>query len=284
MKRRSVLKDIAAAAFIPAVSIPSVHGFGVAEARKYLHSVCRWCFNKFPLEQLCDEAKAIGIDSVELLNVDEWDVVLNRGLKVAISNGSSLGITKGWNDVRNHGVLQKDLLELIPRAAEKGIPQIIVFSGNRNNLTDEEGLENCAIGLDPIVKYAGQYGVRIIMELLNSKIEHPDYQCDHTPWGVSLVEKLGSPHFKLLYDIYHMQIMEGDVIRTIQKYKDYIAHFHTAGVPGRHEIDASQELNYSAIMKAIASCGFDGFVAQEFIPVAPDPWTSLREAVRICSV
>ena len=284
MKRRSVLKNIAAAAFIPAVSIPSVHGFEVAEERKYLHSVCRWCFNKFPLEQLCDEAKAIGIDSVELLNVDEWDVVLNRGLKVAISNGSSLGITKGWNDVRNHGVLQKDLLELIPRAAEKGIPQIIVFSGNRNNLTDEEGLENCAIGLDPIVKYGGQYGVRIIMELLNSKIEHPDYQCDHTPWGVSLVEKLGSPHFKLLYDIYHMQIMEGDVIRTIQKYKDYIAHFHTAGVPGRHEIDASQELNYSAIMKAIASCGFDGFVAQEFIPVAPDPWTSLREAVRICSV
>ena len=236
------------------------------------------------MEELTDAAKEIGIHSVELLNPSEWDVVLNRGLKVALSNGSSLGITKGWNNLKHHGQLQSDLLDIIPKAAEKGIPQIIVFSGNRNGISDEEGLENCAKGLDPIVKYAQQYGVNIVMELLNSKIEHPDYQCDHTSWGVKLVDKIGSAHFKLLYDIYHMQIMEGDVIRTIRDHKNYIGHFHTAGVPGRHEIDETQELNYPAIMRAINECGFKGYVAQEFIPAGPDPWKSLKEAIRLCSV
>jgi hydroxypyruvate isomerase len=283
VERRSVLKNLSAAAIVPV--LPKV-SFSYSEhsERKFLHSVCRWCYNKYPLEELCDAAKEIGIQSVELLNPSEWDIVLNRGLKVALSNGSSLGITKGWNQLKYHGQLQKDLLEIIPMAADKGIQQIIVFSGNRNDIPDNVGLENCAIGLDPIVKYAGQYGVRIVMELLNSKVEHPDYQCDHTAWGVKLVDKVGSPHFKLLYDIYHMQVMEGDVINTIKTYKDYIAHYHTAGVPGRHEIDETQELYYPAIMKAIASCGFDGFVAQEFIPLNPDPWKALKDAIRICSV
>ena len=283
MERRTVLKNLTAAAIVPV--LPSIT-FPVEKTpeRRFLHSVCRWCFNKYPLEELCDAAKDAGIDSIELLNPSEWDIVLNRGLKVAISNGSPLGITKGWNDQKNHGQLQKDLLELIPKVAEKGIPQIIVFSGNRNGIPDDAGIENCAIGLDPIAKYAGQHGVRIVMELLNSKIEHPDYHADHTTWGVKLVEKLASPHFKLLYDIYHMQVMEGNVIQTIKENKDFIGHYHTAGVPGRHEIDETQELNYTAIMKAIASCGFDGFVAQEFIPIAPDPWKSLKEAIQICSV
>lgn len=283
MERRTVLKNLTAAAIapvLPSVTFPRE----ASNERQFLHSVCRWCFNKYPLEELCDVAKDAGIHSIELLNPSEWDIVLNRGLKVALSNGSSLGITKGWNNLKYHGQLQRDLLELIPQAAEKGIPQIIVFSGNRNEIPDEEGIENCAIGLDPIAKYAGQFGVRIVMELLNSKIEHPDYHADHTSWGVKLVQKLGSPHFKLLYDIYHMQVMEGNVIRTITENKDFIAHYHTAGVPGRHEIDETQELNYAAIMKAIASCGFNGFVAQEFIPAAADPWKSLKKAIQICSV
>ena len=212
------------------------------------------------------------------------NIVLSRGLKVALSNGSSLGITKGFNNPANHAQLQKDLAEIIPKAAEKGIPQVIVFSGNREGMPDDIGLENCANGLEPVVKLAEKHNIRIIMELLNSKINHPDYQCDHTPWGVKLVDKVGSSHFKLLYDIYHMQIMEGDVIHTITQYKDYIAHFHTAGVPGRNEIDDSQELNYPAIMKAIAQNEFTGFVAQEFIPKSGNPLQSLKTAVQICSV
>ncbi len=249
-----------------------------------MHSVCRWCYASIPLEALCEMAQECGIHSIELLSPADWGTVLQRGLKVALSNGSSLGIPRGFNDPSHHEQLGKELMEIIPRAADQGIPQIIVFSGNRRGLTDEEGLEHCAAGLAPVVRMAEAYNVRIIMELLNSKIDHPDYQCDHTPWGVRLVDKVGSDHFKLLYDIYHMQIMEGDVIRTIRDYSAYIAHYHTAGVPGRHEIDDSQELNYSAIMKAIADTGFAGFVAQEFIPSGENKLQSLRESIRICSV
>lgn len=283
MERRTLLKNLSAASMAPLLALPVIPVIENSE-RQFLHSVCRWCYENFSLAELCDIAKDIGIHSVELLNPAEWDIVLGRGLKVALSNGSSLGIPKGWNTIKYHGQLQKDLLDLIPQAAEKGIPQIIVFSGNRNGMSDEEGLENCATGLDPIVKYAQQYNVQIVMELLNSKINHIDYQCDRTPWGVKLVDKIGNPHFKLLYDIYHMQVMEGDVISTITNYKDYIGHYHTAGVPGRHEIDETQELNYPAIMKAIIATGFKGFVAQEFIPACPDPVKSLREGVMICSV
>ncbi|MEO5906153.1 MAG: TIM barrel protein [Saprospiraceae bacterium] len=283
MERRTALKSISAgslATIMPFKSLPPIDH----SERKFFHSVCRWCFSKYSLEELSDMAKDAGIQSIELLNPEEWDLVLNRGLKVALSNGSSLGIPRGWNNLKNHGQLQADLLALIPKAAEKGIPHIIVFSGNRNGISDDEGIEACAKGLDPIVRYAQQYNIQIVMELLNSKIDHADYQCDHTPWGVKLVDKIGSSHFKLLYDIYHMQIMEGDVIRTITDYKDYIGHYHTAGVPGRHEIDHTQELQYPAIMNAIAATGFCGYVAQEFIPAAADPLKSLKEAIRICSV
>ena len=283
MDRRSVLKNLSAASvapFIPVRSSPLLSG----TTRLFQHSVCRWCYKDYTLEELCDIARDCGIQSIELLNPSEWDIVLNRGLQVALSNGSPLGIPKGWNDPNLHPQLRSDLMEIIPKAAEKGIPQIIVFSGNRNGLPDQQGIEYCAQGLDPVVKMAEKYNVRIIMELLNSKINHPDYQCDHTPWGLALVDKIGSTHFKLLYDIYHMQIMEGDVIRTITYHKEYIAHFHTGGVPGRHEIDQTQELYYPAIMKAIAEGGFEGFVAQEFVPAGPDPAKSLKEGVRICSV
>ncbi|MDQ3018103.1 MAG: TIM barrel protein [Bacteroidota bacterium] len=283
MERRSLLKNISlasAASLLPVtISTPKT-----TSSRQFQHSVCRWCYSTISLEEMCDMAKECGIQSIELLNPDEWDTVLKRGLKVGLSNGSPLGIQKGWNHLKYHGQLQSDLLNLIPKAAEKGIPQIIVFSGNRDGISDEEGMEMCAKGLDPVVKLAEQYNIQLVMELLNSKLNHPDYQCDLTTWGVKLVDKIGSTHFKLLYDIYHMQIMEGDVINTLTTFKDYIGHFHTAGVPGRHEIDDTQELFYPAIMKAISATGFKGFVAQEFIPVSGDPVKSLKKAIEICSV
>lgn len=247
------------------------------------HSVCRWCYSGIPLEKFAEHCVDIGIESIELLNPDEWDVVQKKGLTCAISNGSALGITKGFNDPKHHKKLREDFSKLIPLANEKGISQIICFSGNRNGISDEEGIEHSAMGLDPILKMAEKYNIQISMELLNSKVDHADYQCDRTSWGVTLVEKLGSPNFKLLYDIYHMQIMEGDVIRTIQENKDYIGHYHTGGVPGRNEIDESQELYYPAIMKAIADTGFDGFVAQEFIPKR-DPISSLQQGIQICDI
>jgi len=252
---------------------------------KVKHSACKWCYPKLPLEMLAETAQELGMKSIELLNPNEWDVMINKGLTCAISNGSELGIEKGFNDPNNHAKLLSDYEKLIPLAADKGIPQIICFSGNRNGMSDEQGLENCAVGLDPIVKMAEKYNVKIVMELLNSKAGgHVDYMCDHTAWGVDLARKLGSTQFKLLYDIYHMQIMEGDVINTIKKNKTYISHFHTGGVPGRNEINETQELNYKAIMKAIHDGGYDGYVAQEFIPTRMDPLESLREGVKICDV
>ncbi len=247
-------------------------------------SICRWCYNSTPLEELADRAKDLGLASIELLDPDEWPVVLKRGLTCAVSNGSALGITKGFNDPRNHDKLYHDFQQIIPRAREYGIEKIICFSGNRIGLDDAAGLENCARGLDKIVKLAEKNEVMIVMELLNSKVDHADYQCDHTAWGFQLVDKIGSDSFKLLYDIYHMQIMEGDIISTITGHKEYIAHFHTGGVPGRHEIDESQELNYGAIMQAIKGSGYRGFIGQEFIPSWKDPFEALARAMEICNV
>lgn len=249
------------------------------------HSACRWCYSKIPLEELAEAAQELGLKSIELLDPDQWGIVARYNLECGISNGSPLGITKGFNDPSLHDKLRNDYRTLIPKAAEAGIKQIICFSGNRRaGITEEDGIEYCAEGLDPIVKEAAKYGITIVMELLNSKVDHAHYQCDHTPWGAALVDKIGSPNFKLLYDIYHMQIMEGDVIATITKYKDYISHFHTGGVPGRNEIDMTQELNYDAIMKAILATGFDGYVAQEFIPTRQDALDSLSKCMLICDV
>ena len=283
MDRRSVMKNLSLLAAMPVAAFPADIP-GLAGERRFTHSVCRWCFKQFPLEELCAIANDIGIRAIDLLSPDEWDVALRAGLSVSLSNGASLGITRGFNDPQHHAQLQQELLGHIPKAADKGIRQVIVFSGNRNGRTDAEGIEHCAVGLAPVVKEAERRGVRIVMELLNSKIDHKDYQCDRTAWGVELVRRIDSPYFRLLYDIYHMQIMEGDVIRTITDNAEYIAHYHTAGVPGRHEIDDSQELYYPAIMRAIAATGFSGYVAQEFIPSGDDPAASLRESIRICSV
>ena len=248
------------------------------------HSVCRWCFNSIPLEEFSESVKGIGIKSIELTTPEEWKVLQKHGLTSAIGTGPFANIMDGFNDKENHKKLYKPYIDLISKAADNGIPNVILFTGNKRNLTDEEGLENFAVGVDKLVKHAEKVGVTIITELLNSKIDHIDYHGDRTLYGVKLVDKMGSPNFKLLYDIYHMQIMEGDIIRTITDYKDYIAHFHTAGVPGRHEIDDSQELNYKAIMQAIVKNGFKGYVAQEYIPTHEDKIATLREAIRICDV
>ena len=253
----------------------------------FKHSVCRWCYPKFSVDELARTARELGLDSVELLEPDEWAVARRHGLACAMGYAAvpdpKSRLTKGWNHAAHHAWLIPAYERAIPLAAAAGVPNLICFSGNREGLSDEEGLANCVRGLEAVLPLAERHGVTICMELLNSKVNHPDYQCDRTPWGVSLVERLGSKRFKLLYDIYHMQIMEGDVISTLRANREHIAHYHTAGVPGRHEIDASQELNYPAIMRAIGETGFTGYVAQEFIPTR-DPRASLAEAVRLCRV
>jgi len=257
-----------------------------AEGRKsnnnLRQSVCRWCYKDTPLEELARNAAQIGLRSVELLTPEEWPTAIKYGLTCAMGSGADQ-IHIGFNRTENHDTRIANLTRHIELAAEAGIPNIICFSGNRNGMSDEEGLENCVLGLKRVVGLAEKKQVTICMELLNSKVNHKDYMCDHTEWGVKLVKKVASPRFKLLYDIYHMQIMEGDVIRTVQENFDYIAHFHTGGNPGRNEIDDTQELNYSAICRAILNKGFNGDLAQEFIPKR-DPMTSLRQAFWICDV
>jgi hydroxypyruvate isomerase len=245
-------------------------------------SVCQWCYGGTPLEKLAEEAKRIGYQSVELLTPDQFKVLKPSGLTCAMLSGACT-IPDGFNETKNHERLEKSVREHVEFAAASGVPNVIVFSGNRRGLSDEEGLEVCAAGLKRVVGLAEEKHVTICMELLNSKVDHKDYMCDRSAWGVALAKQVGSPRFKLLYDIYHMQIMEGDVIRTIQENKDYIGHYHTGGNPGRHEIDETQELNYPAICQAILATGFEGYLAQEFIP-ARDPMTSLAQGFQICDV
>lgn len=287
LSRRSVIKAAAATAIFGNTAL---HGRSAAAAipgslnGRINHSVCRWCYPGLPLDELCEAAKAIGISGIDLVGPAEWPILQRYGLTAALSHGAGKGITDGFNDLNLHDELVASYEHMIPRVAAAGYDKIICFSGNRRGLDDEQGIQHCAIGLKRLMKIAERYGVTMVMELLNSKIDHADYQCDHTAWGVALCDKVGSDRFKLLYDIYHMQIMEGDVIATIRKYHPYFAHYHTGGVPGRNEIDETQELNYPAIMKAIVETGFKGFVAQEFIPSRPDVLGSLRQAIQLCDV
>jgi hydroxypyruvate isomerase len=289
--RRSALKKMAGTTAMAVAGTSLAHRLSAAEAvldnnlkGKVNHSVCRWCYSDIPLEDLCKAANSIGLSSIELTGPEEWPLLQKYGLTSALPWGAGKGITEGFNNPALHDELVKSYSEVIPKAAAAGLTQIICFSGNRKGLDDEKGIENCAIGLQRLMPIAEKYKVTMVMELLNSKVNHPDYQCDHTPWGVAVCDKVGSDRFKLLYDIYHMQIMEGDVIATIKKYQKYIAHYHTGGVPGRNEIDDTQELNYPAIMKAILETGFKGYVAQEFVPKREDKIASLRQGVQICDV
>ena len=291
MNRRRFLATSAAAGaatvLVPRVAMASRPDAAPAPRFAFRHSVTRWPFGKYTVDELSRMAKELGIQSVELLEPDEWAIARGHGLDCAMGYAAvaepSRRLSHGFNRVEHHAWLLPAYEKAIPLAAAAGVPNLICFSGNRAGLSDEEGLANCASGLAALMPLAQRHGVTLCMELLNSRVDHPDYQCDRTPWGVALAERVGSERFKLLYDIYHMQIMEGDVIRTIRKHAKHIGHFHTAGVPGRHEIDSSQELYYPAIARAIADAGFTGYVAQEFIPTR-DPKAALAEAIRICSV
>ncbi len=251
------------------------------------HSVCRWCYNSIDLDALCKAAQNIGIQSVELLTVEEFATVKKHDLTCAMvsSIGKDWGITKGWNKKEHHDGLEEWYKYLIDETAKAGFTNLICFSGNREKkMDDEEGLKTCAKGLKKIMSYAEKKKVNIVMELLNSRVDHPDYMFDHTDWGVELCKKIDSDNFKILYDIYHAQIMEGDIISRIRENHKYIAHYHTGGVPGRHEIDETQEIYYPAIMSAIAETGYKGFVAQEFIPARADKLASLKQGVGICDI
>lgn len=252
------------------------------------HSVCSWTYNFIPLEELCGVVKKLRFSAIDLLAPKDWPVIQQHGITCSMCyTAGKISLTEGWNDKKNHDWLIKDFTEAIPLVSKAGYKNLICFSGNRNGIDDETGMKNCVEGLKKIMALAEQNNVIIQMELFNSKVDHKDYMADKSAWGVELCKRLGSPNFKLLYDIYHMQINEGDVIRTIQDNHFYFGHYHTAGVPGRHEIDESQELFYPAIMKAILTTGYQGYVAQEFIPSAKenkDKLSALKKAIKICDV
>ena len=248
------------------------------------HSVCYWCYGSIPLEEFLKSLNDLGIKSVDLIGPKDWPLLKKYNINSSMCNGAEISLTEGWNDPKYHETLIKNYTEMIPKVAAAGYTNLICFSGNRRGMDDTVGLQNCVDGLKKIMPLAEKHGVIIQMELLNSKVNHEDYMCDHTEWGVELCKKLGSDNFKLLYDIYHMQIMEGDIIRNIQDYHSYFGHYHTGGNPGRNEINETQELYYPAIMKAILATGYKGHVAQEFIPTWDDKIAALKEGVTICDV
>lgn len=248
-------------------------------------SASRWCYGKIPLPDLCVAGKAMGLSGIDLLQQTDWNVVRDHGLTVSMgyTNDRKDFLGNGFTNRASHPMLLAELESGIPAAKQAGVPNVIAMFGNRQGKSDADGISAAIDGLKKIAPLAEQEGVTVCVELLNSKVDHPDYQGDHTWFGVEVMKGVGSPRVKLLYDIYHMQIMEGDIIRTIRDNHQYIAHYHTGGVPGRHELDETQELNWRAVMTAIADAGFTGFVAHEFVPTR-DPLTSLREAVAICDV
>ncbi len=288
--RRRMLKVSAAGMLTLSAgfTLPACHDVEPVRGKQgYRHAVCRWTYGFLSLEQLCKVAREAGIHAIDLVGPDEWQVVKDNGLEVSMCNGAEISLTEGWNDTQYHETLVSNYTALINQVAEAGYKNIICFSGNRGSISDEEGLEACVSGLNQIIDLAEEKGVVLQMELFNSKVDHPDYMCDNTAWGIELCKRLGSESFKLLYDIYHMQIQEGDIIRTIQDNHRLFGHYHTAGVPGRHEIEDEQELNYKAIMKAIDATGFEGYVAQEFIPSAEDEAKrikALHRAIDICTL
>lgn len=286
--RRLALKKVIAASTLLAISESSFSSPSAnhpAPLKKNVnHSVCRWTFPDLSLEQLCLEIKKIGFSAIDLVGPKDWPILQKHGVDSSMCNGAEINLVDGWNNPDNHSALIKNYTEIIPLVAKAGYKNIICFSGNRRGMDDEVGLMNCKKGLEKILPLAEKHKVIIHMELLNSRINHKDYMCDKSSWGIRLCKELESENFKLLYDIYHMQINEGDVIRTIKDNYQYFGHYHTAGNPGRNEIDEDQELNYPAIVKAILSTGFKGYIAQEFIPKKADKLASLAEAIRICDV
>lgn len=285
--RRSNLKKLALATTvlggIPLLNLNASPANGPLKGNVN-HAVCHWPFNPMSLEELCIAIKKIGFNAIDLVGPNNWHILQKHDVVCSMCNGADLGIVQGFNDPQYHDKLIQGYEEVIPLMAKAGYKNIIAFSGNRKGMDDETGLKNCAEGLKKIMGTAEKYGVTVVMELLNSRVDHPDYMCDKSDWGVELCKMVDSEHLKLLYDIYHMQIMEGDLIRTIKKNHQYFGHYHTAGNPGRNEIDETQEINYPAVIKAILDTGFKGYICQEFIPKSPDKMASLEQAIRICDI
>jgi hydroxypyruvate isomerase len=287
VSRRALLGHLAVAAggVLASPAVPSATP--AASVGRLKQSVCRWPYDRIPLPEFCRRAQQIGLAAIDLLHIDEWPVAHGAGLDVSLGYASRREkfIETGFNDPSNHALLLEELEIAIPLAARARVSNIIAMFGNRKPHIDESAaVANCIAGLSKIAPLAAEHRVTICVELLNSKVDHAGYQGDHTAIGAAVVSAVDSPHVKLLYDIYHMQIMEGDVIRTIRGNIKRIGHFHTGGVPGRHEINDSQELNYHAIAAAIADLNYRGYVAHEFVPTRPDPFASLAEAFGICSV
>ncbi len=293
MSRRSAIRKIAGSAAVVATAklLPSARAEDAAPAKlkgRINHSACRWCYGKVSVDDLCKAGKEMGLVGIDLLNPEDFPTVKKYGLVCSMVFNPVIdglgGIGKAWNRVEHHDKLVQAYEQRLKETADAGYERLICFSGNREGLDDAQGLENCALGLQRILPLAEKLKVTLCMELLNSKRNHKDYQCDHTAWGVELVKRLSSERFKLLYDIFHMQIMDGDVCDTIKENHQYFDHYHTGGVPGRAEIDDSQELNYPRIMQAILDTGFKGYVAQEFVPKRKDVLASLKQGVQICDV
>jgi hydroxypyruvate isomerase len=296
MSRRSAIKKVAAAGASITVAAKSSRVLAdestapkSAKLKGNInHSVCKWCYGKISLDDLCRAGKAMGLVAIDLLDPKDFETVKKHGLTCSMVSFPTLdglgGINKAFNRIEHHDKLFTAYEQRIQQTADAGFQRLICFSGNRAGLDDEKGLENCAIGLKRILPLAEKHKVTICMELLNSKRSHKDYQCDHTAWGVELVKRISSERFKLLYDIFHMQIMDGDICDTIKENHQYFDHYHTGGVPGRAEIDETQELNYPRIMQAIVETGYKGYVAQEFIPRRPDALASLKQGVMLCDV
>ena len=288
MKRREAIKNTALASAF-GVLLPFKNQKEKKEKKSMLkgninHSVCDWCYPGLTLEELCIEAKRIGLVGIDLVKPKDFSILKKYGLISTMTEGAEITQKESVNDPSYHSKLKDRYINHIDYVSKAGYKNLICFSGNRKGMDDETGLNNCVLGLKNILSYAEKKGVIILMELFNSKVNHPDYMCDNTEWAIELCKRLDSPNFKLLYDIYHMQIEEGDIIRTINDNHFYFGHYHTAGVPGRNEINSSQELNYPAIMKAIVKTGYSGFVAQEFRPTRHNPIESLEEAINICDV
>src|ERR1035437_10161029 len=285
LTRRAILKSSVAGA--AAVGIPAfaagLDATATARKGRVHQSVCQWCYPHIPVDQLAEYAAKIGLRGVDLLQPDQYEIPRRYGLVCTMGYAGGGEIGKALNRVENHAAIEQAFRTNIPRAAKAGVPNVITFSGNRGGLSDEEGARNTIAGLNRVKKIAEDHAVTICMELLNSKRDHPDHMCDHTAWGVRVVQEVNSPNVKLLYDIYHMQIMEGDLSDTIRRNLQSIGHFHTGGVPGRHELDGSQEVQWDGVMRAIADAGFRGYVAHEFVP-AGDPLVSLRKAADLCDV
>jgi len=281
--RRAFLKSSTAASLAATLDLPAQQTGAAGGQTRIRQSVCRWCYKDTSLDQLCQWAVQLGLKGIDLLEVDEYDIPRRYGLICTMGYAGGGTIPDALNRIENHASIEAALRKNIPLAAKSGVPNVITFSGVRRGMSDDEGARNTIAGLNRLKPIAEDNGVTICLELLNSKVNHPDYMADHTAWGARVAHEVNSPHVKLLYDIYHMQIMEGDLISTIRQNIAILGHFHTGGVPGRHELDATQEIQYAGVMKAIADSGYQGYVAHEFLPTA-DPFTSLRQAVQLCDV